>query len=161
MVSDKLCLSFVIFILYNLLLLGCASAQCGGCDDKNPCTKDLCNGSHCQHIPQSCDEGSSFPWSSSESGSNNGTTDKSGILRQNNQVPFISEGAINISESCDDNNPCTRDSYGANGCVHDPVNCDDGNPCTSDYCGANGCAHNSVNCDDGNPCTSDYCGAYG
>jgi hypothetical protein len=161
MVSDKLCLSFVIFILSNLLLLGCASAQCGDCDDKNPCTKDDCDGILCQHIPQSCDERSSFPWSSLESGSYNGTTDKSGILRQNNQEPFVSEGAINTSASCDDNNPCTRDSYGANGCVHDPVNCDDGNPCTSDYCGANGCVHDPVNCDDGNPCTSDYCGANG
>ncbi len=159
--SDKLCLSFGLFILSNLLLLGCASAQCGDCDDKNPCTKDDCDGILCQHIPQSCDEGSSFPWSSLESSSDNSTKDKSGLLRQNNQVSSVSEGAINTSVSCDDNNPCTRDSYGANGCVHDPVNCDDGNPCTSDYCGAGSCIHDPVNCDDGNASTVDLCGPSG
>lgn len=47
--------------------------------------------------------------------------------------------AIKTSASCDDNNPCTMDSYGAYGCVHDTVNCDDGNDSTTDLCGPSGC----------------------
>lgn len=141
MVSDKLCLSFVIFILYNLLLLGCASAQCGDCDDKNPYTKDDCDGMLCQHIPQSCDNSSSYPWASLKASSDNGTTDKAEVSKQNTQPPYISTDTINVSANCNDNNPCTIDSYGANGCVNDPVNCDDGNASTTDLCGPSGCVN--------------------
>ena len=56
---DKLCVSFIIFIFSVLLLTSCASAQCGDCDDKNPCTMDLCDGMICQHTPQSCDDANS------------------------------------------------------------------------------------------------------
>ncbi|MDD4652842.1 MAG: hypothetical protein PHQ34_11495 [Methanothrix sp.] len=43
--------------------------------------------------------------------------------------------------NCDDGNPCTADSCGAEGCVHDPVNCDDGNASTADSCGPSGCVN--------------------
>ena len=158
---DKLCVSFSIFILCMLLLTCSASAQCEDCDDKNPCTKDLCDGMRCQHMPQSCDEGSSFSWAHSLIGADIGTTDIANSSIQNNLVPSVLDDAIDTSASCDDNNPCTKDSYGENGCINDPVNCDDGSSCTYDYCGANGCVHDPIDCDDGCPCTSDYCSANG
>lgn len=161
MISDKLCLFFVIFILSNLLLLGCASAQCWDCDDKDPCTKDECNGTLCLHTPQSCDNSISSLWASLKSGSNNESTEKAEAPRQDTSQSNMPTYAINTSTDCNDNNPCTRDSYGAYGCVHDLVNCDDGNPCTSDYCGANGCVHDLLNCDDANASTTDLCGPSG
>ncbi|MBN1234823.1 MAG: hypothetical protein JW999_02100 [Methanotrichaceae archaeon] len=95
----------------------------------------------CQHVPQSCDESSSFPWTLFAVGNDIGTTDKANISRQNNQEPSILRDTINTSANCNDNNPCTRDSYGADGCVHDPVNCDDGNASTADICGPSGCVN--------------------
>ena len=157
---DKRCMSFAIFIFSVLLLSSCAFAQCDDCDDKNPCTKDLCEAATCQHIPQSCDNANFAAGVSLGSGAN--STPKSvEIPVQKPQAPSATNEAVNIPANCDDNNPCTRDSYGANGCVHDPVNCDDENPCTTDSCGANGCVHDPVNCDDGNASTTDQCGSSG
>ncbi|MGB5099328.1 MAG: hypothetical protein WBN94_01855, partial [Methanothrix sp.] len=115
---------------------------------------------NCQHTPQSC-EGAN-----SSAGERFGkvadiNTGGTGGSTQNQQEPSVLKEAVNMPASCDDNNPCTIDSYGANGCVHDPVNCDDGSPCTTDSYGANGCVHDPVNCDDGSPCTTDSCGANG
>ena len=159
MIRDKRCLSFAIFI-FSVLLSSWAFAQCDDCDDKNPCTKDLCEASTCQHIPQNCDNVNSEAGVSLGSGANS-TPTSAEIPVQKPQVPSASNEAVNIPVSCDDKNPCTTDSYGANSCVHDPVNCDDGSPCTTDSCGANGCVHDPVNCDDGSPCTTDSCGANG
>jgi len=159
MIRDKRCLSFAIFI-FSVLLSSWAFAQCDDCDDKNPCTKDLCEASTCQHIPQNCDNVNSEAGVSLGSGANS-TPTSAEIPVQKPQVPSASNEAVNIPVSCDDKNPCTTDSYGANSCVHDPVNCDDGSPCTADSCGANGCVHDSMNCDDGSPCTADSCGANG
>ncbi len=157
---DKLCLSFAIFIISVSLLSSWVSAQCGDCDDNNPCTMDLCEAATCQHIPQSCDNANSATGVSLGSGAN--STPKSGeIPVQKPQGASASNEAVNMPVSCDDKNPCTRDSYGANGCIHDQVNCDDGNPCTTDSCGANGCVHDPVNCDDGNASTTDQCGSSG
>jgi hypothetical protein len=92
--------------------------------------------------------------------------------------------------SCDDRNPCTRDSCdAARGCVYtttptaacDDANactindvcngstcrgtqlvCNDGDPCTLDRCDAlSGCTSSPVVCDDLNPCTADSCGVGG
>jgi hypothetical protein len=66
---------------------------------------------------------------------------------------------------CNDNEPCTKDSCGANGCIHDPLtgnDCSDGDPCTTgDKCGADGkCAPGTpIKCDDGQFCTDDACDA--
>ena len=62
--------------------------------------------------------------------------------------------------ACDDANPCTADTCGAQGqCIHTTVACDDGNPCTGDSCNpASGCIATPLtgdSCDDGNACTLD------
>lgn len=156
--GDKLCKSLIIFILCNLFLTGCVSAQCGDCDDKNPCTKDICDGTICKHKPQSCEEAISPTVVPFGIGANSGTGEREDGEGQRNQGYSIFREEINSSaesneqpspepsarssaEVCDDNNPCTRDSYGAGGCVYDPVNCDDGNPGTADFCGPSGCGH--------------------
>jgi len=135
---DKRCLSSAIFILSFVLLSSWASAQCGDCDDNNPCTKDLCEDTTCQHIPQSCGNENFAPRVSLGSGANS-TPKNDEIPVQKPQVVFGSNESVNTPVSCDDKNPCTTDSYGANGCVHDPVNCDDGNASTIDQCGSSGC----------------------
>ncbi|MDQ1261685.1 MAG: hypothetical protein QG575_866 [Euryarchaeota archaeon] len=158
---DKRCVSFVIFIFSVLSSLGCALAQCGDCEDNNPCTTDFCDGMTCQHTPQSCDGANSSAWTSFGKGADISVPKSAEIPGQKQQEPSALKEAVNMPVSCDDNNPCTRDSYGANGCVHDPVNCNDASPCTTDYCAANGCVHDPVNCDDGNANTTDFCGSSG
>ncbi len=64
-------------------------------------------------------------------------------------------GACGVS--CDDHNPCTADSCGANGCQHDPVGdgagCDDGDACSSgDVCRAGVCTGVAVVCGGGDAC---------
>ncbi len=72
----------------------------------------------------------------------------------------------NVSGSCDDSDPCTRNDQCVNGtCGGDPLVCDDGDPCTDDVCdpavyGGCGYVPNTNPCDDGDPCTSgDQCQA--
>ena len=65
-------------------------------------------------------------------------------------------------QNCDDQNPCTLDSYEGGACVHTPQTgtpCEDGNPCTrGDTCQSGVCeAGNLPACDDGNPCTDNLC----
>ena len=115
---NKLCMFLIIFILSNLLLTCCVFAKCSDCDDNNASAR----------VPFGI-------------GTNNSTTERAESLRQSNPEPSVLRDTINTSASCDDNNPCTRDSYGANGCVHDPVNCDDGNDRTADLCGPSGCVN--------------------
>ena len=138
---DKLCTSLILFIFSTLLLTCCVSAQCGDCDDKNPCTRDLCDGTLCQHTPQSCNDANSSAFGKD---ADIDTAKRAESPIQNNPEPtvlLVPSDAIAASVSCDDNNPCTSDSYGANGCVHDPVNCDDGNASTTDLCGPSGCVN--------------------
>ena len=137
---DKRCLSFIIFIFSALLLTSIASAQCGDCDDNNPCTMDQCDGTICLHTPQSCDDANSSELMLPGKDADISTVQKEGS-RQNRQEPSILKEAVDITASCDDSNPCTRDSFGENGCLHDPVNCDDGNASTTDLCGSSGCVN--------------------
>ena len=134
----KLCTSLVLLIFSTLLLTGCVSAQCGDCDDKNPCTRDLCDGTLCQHTPKSCEDANSSAFGK---GADISTAERTESSRQNRQEPSVLKEAVDIPVSCDDNNPCTTDSYGENGCVHDPVNCDDGNASTTEVCGSSGCVN--------------------
>ena len=119
------------------------------CDDGDPCTQDQCNTSgSCKHsaiegLP--CDDG-------------DGCT-----------APDACAGGKcqpGAQKSCDDNNPCTKDSCAPlTGCVHNPTDglcADDGDPCTQDLCQGGACAHPPSKAggpcvDDGNPCTDDFC----
>jgi len=140
MSRNKRCVSYIIFIFGALLLTSIASAQCGDCDDNNPCTMDQCDGTICLHTPQSCDNANSSALGLSGKDADIRTAHREGS-RQSQQEPPVLKEAVNIPVSCDDNNPCTIDSYGANGCVHDSVNCDDGNASTTDFCGSSGCVN--------------------
>ncbi len=148
-------------VLSALLFPFCVSAQCGECNDRDPCTEDYCNGTQCLHAPKSCGDGSLSTWKPLEVNANFSVPEKVGNSNPYINLTSSNGAAFNAAVSCNDGNPCTTDYYGANGCVHDPVNCDDKNPCTSDYCGPNGCIHDQVNCEDQNPCTTDYCGPNG
>ncbi|OPY52294.1 MAG: hypothetical protein A4E49_01901 [Methanosaeta sp. PtaU1.Bin112] len=136
---DERCLSIVILIFNIILSSGLASAQCGDCDDNDPCTMDLCESMTCQHIPLECSHDNFAAGGWLGNFANSSAPKSPEIPVQSPQGPSSSNQASSIPESCDDGNPCTRDSYGANGCVHDPVNCDDGNASTLDSCGSSGC----------------------
>ncbi|MFZ2470745.1 MAG: hypothetical protein WAW52_02260 [Methanothrix sp.] len=144
---------------------------------------------NCQHTPQSCGDANSSAGAPLGKAADISTAGRPGSSTQSQQEPSVLKEAVNIPASCDDNNPCTKDSYGANGCVHDTVNCDDGNASTTDFCGSSGCVHTplpgesgsntysveflspvlpekeseniSTSCDDNNPCTIDSYGANG
>lgn len=63
---------------------------------------------------------------------------------------------------CNDNNPCTADTFEANAgtCGYAPVDrdCDDGSACTdNDRCVIGECIGRAIQCDDGVECTRDLC----
>ncbi len=136
---------------------GCATpGQCKGnvcapsgpaCDDKSPCTQDLCSGAKgCVHVPLSgpnCDDGD--------------------LCTANDLcVGGTCKGASLVD--CDDKDPCTQDTCNpaTKTCLHLPVAdgaCEDGNPCTSgDHCMQGACTGGgATNCDDASVCTKDAC----
>lgn len=64
-----------------------------------------------------------------------------------------------ITPSCDDNDPCTVDSFViGRGCVNTPK-CQSNNLCIVPKCDKTSgtCSYTDKNCDDGNPCTVDSC----
>ena len=157
-IKGKLCLYLIIFILSGLLIPINVSAQCGDCDDRNPCTKDFCNGTRCEHTPLSCYGGFFQTHGNYESSSNSsmlGKTNSSNITQvtQPERANVVQANVI-----CEDYNPCTIDHDSPAGCIHDPVNCDDGNPCTTDSCGPTGCTHDPVSCIDASEEVRSYCG---
>ncbi len=122
----------------------CKSDACaGGCDDKVPCTKDVCTSDGtCVHIANAalCDDGTAC------------TDDLCG-----------GGGCIHLASAvtCEsDGNLCTEDLCGGGACVHvaNALACDDGNICTvGDACGSGVCAGSALDCNDQNVCTDDSC----
>ena len=116
------------------------------CDDGNPCTVDSCEAATgCVAEPKNagpCDDGD--PCTASD---------------------VCVEGAcVGQPLSCDDQDLCTDDSCGIDGCQHLPntTPCDDGDPCTAgDVCADSQCTSGTtpLNCDDGDLCTADSCAA--
>ncbi|MBM4342116.1 MAG: hypothetical protein FJ100_01880 [Deltaproteobacteria bacterium] len=121
----------------------CAALTADACDDKEPCTFDLCEpGNGCVHAPTSspCNDGNAC------------TTDdqcKAGTCAPGGPT------------NCDDGNVCTADACDAKaGCGHVGTvgGCDDGNPCTElDGCIGALCKGAAAACDDGSVCTKDSC----
>ncbi|GMV38350.1 MAG: hypothetical protein AMXMBFR64_00660 [Myxococcales bacterium] len=109
------------------------------CDDKNPCTSDLCNAltGTCinQPVEGPCSDGD---------GCTEGDSCDSGAC-----VP----GSL---KDCEDANPCTTDFCTGGGCGHsfNSAPCDDGDPCTAnDKCAGGTCTPGApLVCDDGDPC---------
>jgi cysteine-rich repeat protein len=117
------------------------------CEDKNPCTEDLCLANQgCLFTPnkKACNDGN--PCTTGDQCSNG-----------------LCLGTA--AADCDDKNVCTKDVCLPNGgCQHDPADglpCTDGDACTTDdQCKAGKCAGGpKPDCDDKNPCTDDSCDA--
>jgi hypothetical protein len=151
----------------------CTSAA--SCNDNNPCTSDVC-GTNGLCSSQPVANGTSCGSGDSCSGAG---ACQNGVCVTGAPIP------------CTDNNPCTTESCGAQGCIHTPVangtscadatvcngaetcqagvcmagtppSCNDGNACTTDSCdAAAGCRHVAQSCDDANPCTTDGCSPQG
>ena len=159
----------------------CASGVCKpgaavACDDKNPCTTDLCDAKlGCTYVANtaSCDADSSActvgdtcqgkvclggakkPCDDAEPCTADGCNPATGLC--------TTDGAPLAGKPCDDGSLCTEgDVCAAGTCASGKSKvCNDGNPCTDDSCDAkNGCVYpaNTSPCDDGNACTqADVC----
>ena len=137
----------------------CSGGQCLGtaldCDDKNPCTSDLCSDKlgGCYQLD-----------------AKDGTTcDADGTACT---IDWCQSGKCTnkLVQNCDDGIACTTDSCNpvTGNCAHtaDDSQCDDKNACTTDSCGKGGCTHTSLPdfapCDDGLATTGpDVCFADG
>ena len=140
---------FILFSLSFLLLTGCTSAQCGNCDDNNPCSRDWCNGTQCLHEPQICDQIGTIEMTGQETTDEGGpigfapaygTEDDKSIISPRDAL--FNPSSISVpgtTINCDDRNPCTRDYRGDDGCHHEAISCDDGDSNTIDTCGPSGC----------------------
>jgi hypothetical protein len=131
----------------------CRDGVCKGgkplvCADGNPCTANICDPRRgCVFVPRT--DGTSCPVSGN---CGFGGTCKAGVC--NAKTP-----------NCDDHNPCTADSCGANNsCTHTPLavgtSCSNGNFCDgAEVCNAQAqCkAKSRPDCDDHNVCTVDSC----
>ncbi len=127
----------------------CSKGWCAGgapvdCDDKNPCTDDLCNFVlGCQHFDNSvvCND-----------------------LNACTANEFCSKGSCGggVPIVCDDKNGCTDDTCDPQkGCVfvNNTASCSDGNACTTgDTCKDGQCGPGgATDCNDGSVCTTDTC----
>ena len=124
--------------------LGICQGVVVNCDDGNQCTVDSCNAQgKCQHVGElgaQCDDGDTctFP----------DLCQKDGCVSGKEVV-------------CTDNNPCTTDSCGKDGCkfvLGDNNPCDDGDTCTTaDVCLGGACMPGLPKCQDNEVCTDDSC----
>ena len=125
----------------------CVGGQATSCDDKNPCTTDLClaNTGVCLYANAAgpCEDGN---------------------LCTVGDACATGKCASGSPIACNDNNPCTNDACATTTgkCSFVPASgaaCTDGNNCTlGDVCTAGTCAGPKVvPCDDANVCTTDTC----
>jgi len=163
----------------------CKDATCDptgnkkNCNDKNPCTLDVCDAKSglCKH--PSLDGDPCDDLDPCTSGDVCGDNVCKGLPAGTNGQPCDDADACTANDtckegvcggqllSCDDGNPCTKDTCvpqgAAVGCQHTPAPapCEDGNPCTEgDACVEGTCTSGAPKtCDDGNPCTIDACEA--
>ncbi|MCZ7599357.1 MAG: hypothetical protein M5U09_18865 [Gammaproteobacteria bacterium] len=120
---------------------GCCDNGQYACDDRNPCTDDLCVDGGCVNV-------------------NNAAACDDFDACTSNDTCF--EGACaGLPRDCDDDNDCTEDTcQSATGCRHTPLegSCDDANVCTrNDRCQFGQCTGTFIDCRDTNPCTDDVC----
>jgi len=137
---------------------GCAGGQCApgkaqGCDDKNPCTDDVCDPKvGCKYTP------------------NLAPCDADGNACTQADVCQAGTCVAGKPKACNDQDGCTKDECDAKTaqCVFTPLvqSCSDNNLCTSgDACGLDAggkytCVGGKASlCDDANPCTADTCDA--
>jgi hypothetical protein len=122
----------------------CVSTASLDCDDKNPCTDDIClPAGGCDHVNNTA------PCSDQNACTVNDTCG-SGLCLPG--VPLV----------CNDGNSCTDDSCDQQlGCLYqaNELACDDGNACTlNDMCSSGKCQSSvALECEDDDVCTTDKC----
>lgn len=153
--------------------IGCDHAF--ACDDGIPCTVDICDESgECSHDgSESCPcDGTPTNCPSDGLGqceaytcvdfacqivvADNGTLCNDGDPCTDPEV-CISGSCMGLPIDCSDDDPCTVDSCGDQGCSYEPIVCY-GNPCALQECQNGGCVTvDTQDCDDGKACTVDFC----
>jgi hypothetical protein len=122
-----------------------ANPGIGSCEDKNPCTNDICN------PPTGCTHTNNILPCDDNNDCTVGETCGGGLC------------GPGVPQSCNDGDLCTADVCNpactgiANVCSNPVITCNDSNPCTNDSCNPGlGCvfANNTNPCDDGNACTT-------
>lgn len=99
----------------------CDGASCPKtCDDGNPCTADVMQGSAAACSAVCVHKSATF------ASCPGGTCDENGQC-QVKPVAMCGDGRVDTGEKCDGNCPT-------------PASCDDGNPCTSDFVEGSGCS---------------------
>jgi len=112
-----------------------------GCDDGNPCTQDVPLGSACQ---ASC----SFTAVTAPVNGDGCCPPGASSATDSDCAPACGNGVLDPGEQCDTGIPTGQ--WG--GC---PTTCDDGNPCTKDTLSGSGCA---ATCTNVNTCSTKTCG---
>ena len=166
---------------------GCADKACKPgaatvCDDKNPCTDEVCdvktgkcvataNTAACSD-GNACTSGDVCAASACKAGVAKVCDDKNPCTNDSCNPATGSCAVANNTAVCTDNNACTAGDVCANGaCKAGTAKvCDDKNPCTLDTCdkvtgacsaspivGCGGNCKVATDCDDKNACTSDAC----
>jgi len=151
------------------------------CDDGDKCTVgDKCTGGKCvPGEPKKCPDAEpcEIPGCDTETGACSAGKAKADGTACDTGHPCLVDGAcskqtdgkstcVGKKKECDDKNPCTADSCGADGkCAHDGK-AQDGNDCTDDdvctvgdSCDGKGACEPGAakKCDDGEACTKDSC----
>jgi Dictyostelium (slime mold) repeat len=116
---------------------GAACKTAEDCDDKNPCTDDICAAGACGHKDTK--------------------TDDSDLCTLDMCDPKT--GVVHIKVSLDDADACTADACDPiTGVSHTQVPVDDNDKCTTDSCDpATGVKHAQIALDDNDVCTTDAC----
>jgi len=146
------------------------------CDDKNPCTDDLCDagaetGDGCSHAVKAgiCDDknactvGDTCKGGQCTGGSAKVCAAPVGPCETVVCAPSSGCGKEPAPGACDDGDPCTASDTCSGGvCAGGVKDCDDGNPCTTDSCvkgqGCNSTATTGAPCGDGLTCQGTVCG---
>ncbi len=132
----------------------------GICTDENLCGPSWCNGYRQCSCWGGCDRVTSERSYGVICAQNNQTCCE-GLYPIEPEYRNSSQYATGYCSSCDDHNPCTKDTCDlSGGCRHEPTDesCDDGDLCTeNDTCGSGTCAGTPVVCSDDNVCTDDRC----
>src|SRR5206468_3521916 len=124
----------------------CTPGPAPSCDDGNACTADRCDLQLDRCVSAAVPDGTSC---------------SDGNVCNGAEVCRVGTCTPGTPLSCEDNNPCTADSCGPNGCIHTPVadgtTCSDGNGCNGDEtCRAGACSPGTpLVCNDNNACTTD------
>ncbi|MCO4761020.1 MAG: hypothetical protein KC502_05915 [Myxococcales bacterium] len=152
----------------------CEAGEKQTCDDKNPCTKDVCDPKDgCKYTN---DDGQPCDADNTECTVNDKCKEgkcEAGEAKACKSTDQCVTGKCNITDgkctykfqegqACNDGNPCTTGEKCTKGdCSGDATKCDDSNSCTADSCDKKtGCTHTAITspCDDNDACTDkDVC----